>query len=49
MVRLYAMESRARRLDEVACASEKCLHRQRGLYQEAMKVKGCGRCCPLVR
>jgi hypothetical protein len=49
MVRLCEMESRARRLDEVAYANEKCLHRRRGLCQEAMKVKGCGRCCPLVR
>lgn len=49
MLRLHEVESRARRLDEVACVNAKCLHQRRGLYQEAVKVRGFGRCCPLVR
>lgn len=38
-LRWSAMESRARRLGEVACVSEKNRHRRRDLCQVKMKVK----------
>jgi hypothetical protein len=38
-LRWYQVECRARRSDEVACVSEKSLHRRRDLFQVVMKVK----------